>query len=191
MLWTFCICTPSALYLDDPCNQDTEIELIQLGWICFSDILRQSLDGGDLECISGEEAVLQVVRIPRIPAQEAGPQFLNENYNQHSNANCQCQGRFDAKRDLPGSFQIGKTAAWHEIAYFPSSSAVNLKPCSGGWTSLALRGHWPHVSFVHTPKPPRSDSLNLLCLVHMVNLAQNGKYRLHGLGKHGIHTLQT
>ena len=110
MLWTFCICTPSALYLDDPCNQDTEIELIQLGWICFSDILRQSLDGGDFECISGEEAVLQVVRIPRIPAQEASPQFLNENYNQHSNANCQCQGRFDAKRDLPGSFQIGKNS---------------------------------------------------------------------------------
>ena len=65
---------------------------------------------GDWGCIGkdalswGEETVLQVVRIARMPAQEAEPQFLNENYNQHSNANRQCQGRFDAKRDLPGSF---------------------------------------------------------------------------------------
>ena len=42
-------------------------------------------------------------------AGSSDPQFLNENYNQHSNAKCQCQGRFDAKRDSPGSFQIGKT----------------------------------------------------------------------------------
>ena len=37
-------------------------------------------------------------------AGSSDPQFLNENYNHHSNAKCQCQGRFDAKRDSPGSF---------------------------------------------------------------------------------------
>ena len=44
------------------------------------------------------------------------------------------------------------------------------------------------MSVLCTPQmSPRSDSLNLLCLVHMVHLAQNGKHGLDGLGKHGIH----
>ena len=62
-----------------------------------------------VRCIVQRKQSFKLSGYPGYPRRKLQPQFLNENYNQHSNANCQCQGRFDAKRDLPGSFQIGKT----------------------------------------------------------------------------------